>query len=59
MAYSAITIKKLQPVIQKLLSYYSSVDQQLLSQAERKKKAELESVMRVIQRASVQQSQAQ
>lgn len=48
LAYPAVTIRKLQPALVKLITQFNSVDPMKLSQHEQKRKRELESVLRHI-----------
>ena len=48
LAYPAVTTRKLQPALVKLITQYNSVDPMKLSQQEHKRKRELESVLRHI-----------
>lgn len=53
LGYNAITPRKLQPVMSKLVGYYNSIDPTRLSARERKRKLEMENVLRALNRTSV------
>lgn len=48
LAYPAVTVRKLQPALVKLIANFNSIDPMKLSQAEHKRKRELETVLRHI-----------
>jgi hypothetical protein len=48
MAYAAITPKKLQSLLVKLVTHYNSLDPQSQSQLDRKRRAEVENVLKSI-----------
>ena len=48
MAYAAVTPRKLQPLLVKLVSYYNSVDPGSQTQLDRKRRAEVENVLKSI-----------
>ena len=52
LGYNDITPRRLAPVMYKLVLYYNSIDPMRLSARERKRKAEMESVMRALNRTS-------
>lgn len=52
LAYPNVTARKLLPVLSKIISHYNALDQSGRGGFDRKRKAELESVLRALQRGS-------